>query len=40
MLPSPVEVLASLLEREREILSIMEELDDILSNNHKGDNQS
>jgi len=39
-LPSPVEVVASLLEREREILNITEELDDILSNNHKGDNQS
>jgi type I restriction enzyme M protein len=31
-LPAPIEILASLLEREREILSILEELDMMLSN--------
>lgn len=35
-LPSPKEIMASLLEREREILSIMEELDELLSNNTEG----
>jgi type I restriction enzyme M protein len=34
-LPSPIEILASLLEREREILSILEELDELLSNNQE-----
>jgi type I restriction enzyme S subunit len=33
LLPSPTEIVASLLEREREILSIVEELNEILSNN-------
>jgi len=33
-LPSPVEIVTGLLEREREILSIVEELDDILGNNN------
>jgi len=32
-LPSPVEIVAGLLEREREILSIVEELDELLGNN-------
>lgn len=32
-LPSPMEIVASLLEREREILSIVEELDEMLGNN-------
>jgi type I restriction enzyme R subunit len=31
-LPSPMEIVASLLEREREILSIVEELDELLGN--------
>jgi len=31
-LPSPVEIVADLLEREREILSIVEELDELLGN--------
>lgn len=35
-LPSPVEIVAELLEKEREILSIMEELDELLSNSHNG----
>ncbi|HHY38550.1 MAG TPA: SAM-dependent DNA methyltransferase [Clostridia bacterium] len=35
-LPSPVEILAGLLEREREILSIIEELDAILINDKNG----
>lgn len=35
-LPSPVEIVASLLEREREIRSIVEELSVILSNNYNG----
>ncbi|HRT70906.1 MAG TPA: N-6 DNA methylase, partial [Syntrophales bacterium] len=34
-LPSPVEIIAGLMEREREILSIMEELDELLGNNDK-----
>ncbi|MFA0753180.1 MAG: hypothetical protein IMHGJWDQ_000951 [Candidatus Fervidibacter sp.] len=34
-LPSPVEIVAGLLEREREILSIVEELDELLSNNDR-----
>lgn len=33
-LPSPVEIVAGLLEREREILSIVEELDELLGNNN------
>jgi type I restriction enzyme M protein len=33
LLPSPTEILASLLEREREILSVVEELNEILGNN-------
>lgn len=32
-LPPPMEILSSLLEREREILGIVEELDGLLSNN-------
>ncbi|MBT9260252.1 MAG: hypothetical protein KM310_10975, partial [Clostridiales bacterium] len=32
-LPSPVEIVAGLLEREREILSIVEELDELLATN-------
>ncbi|NHM25925.1 SAM-dependent DNA methyltransferase [Desulfofundulus sp. TPOSR] len=35
-LPSPVEIVAGLLEKEREILSIIEELDELLSNSHNG----
>jgi len=35
-LPSPVEIVAGLLEKEREILSIIEELDDLLSNGRDG----
>ncbi|GAA5337145.1 type I restriction-modification system subunit M [Thermus antranikianii] len=35
-LPPPMEIVASLLEREREILSIMEELDELLGNNTEG----
>jgi type I restriction enzyme M protein len=31
-LPAPMEIVASLLEREREILNIVEELDMMLSN--------
>lgn len=31
-LPSPVEIVAGLLEKEREVLSILEELDDLLGN--------
>jgi len=33
-LPSPVEIVAGLLEREREILSIVEELSELLGNNN------
>lgn len=36
-LPPPMEIVASLLEREREILSIVEELDELLSNNREGE---
>jgi type I restriction enzyme M protein len=36
-LPAPMEVLASLLEREREVLSIVEELDDLLSANGRSE---
>jgi len=32
-LPSPMEIVAGLLEREREILSIVEDLDELLANN-------
>jgi type I restriction enzyme M protein len=35
LLPSPTEIVASLLEREREILSIVEELNEILGNNRE-----
>jgi type I restriction enzyme M protein len=35
-LPSPVDIVARLLEKEREILSIVEELDELLSNGHGG----
>lgn len=35
-LPSPVEIVAGLLEKEREILSIMEEMNELLSNSHNG----
>ena len=35
-LPSPVEIVAGLLEKEREILSIVEELDELLSNSQEG----
>ncbi len=34
-LPSPVEIVAELLEREREILSIAEELNELLGNNNR-----
>ncbi|MBC7217452.1 MAG: SAM-dependent DNA methyltransferase [Candidatus Caldatribacterium sp.] len=34
-LPSPMEIVAGLLEREREILSIVEELDELLSNSNQ-----
>jgi type I restriction enzyme M protein len=34
-LPAPIEILASLVEGEREILSILEELDELLSNNQE-----
>jgi len=33
-LPSPVEIVAGLLEREREILSIVDELSELLGNNN------
>jgi len=36
-LPSPMEIVASLLEREREILSIVEELDELLSGNSRSE---
>jgi type I restriction enzyme M protein len=35
-LQSPVEIVARLLEKEREILSIVEELDELLSNGQNG----
>ncbi|MBM4305224.1 MAG: SAM-dependent DNA methyltransferase [Deltaproteobacteria bacterium] len=35
-LPSPMEIVASLMEKEREILSIIEELDDLLTNSQSG----
>lgn len=35
-LPTPVEIVAGLLEKEREILSIMEELNELLSNDRNG----
>jgi len=34
VLPSPVEIVAGLLEREREILSIVDELSELLGNNN------
>lgn len=34
ILPSPTEIVAGLMEREREILSIVEELDEMLGNNN------
>lgn len=34
VLPSPAEIVARLIEREREILSIMEELNELLGNNN------
>lgn len=34
-LPSPMEIVATLLEREREILSIVEELNELLENNRR-----
>lgn len=36
-LPSPVEIVAGLMEKEREILSIVQELDEVLSKNQEGD---
>jgi type I restriction enzyme M protein len=36
--PSPVEIVAGLYEREREILSIVEELNELLGGNEKGAN--
>ncbi len=35
-LPPPMEIVAQLMEKEREILSIVEELDELLSNSHEG----
>jgi len=35
-LPSPVEIVVNLLEREQEILSIVEELNELLGNNKEG----
>lgn len=35
-LPSPIEIVAGLMEKEREILSIVEELDEILTNTQNG----
>jgi type I restriction enzyme M protein len=35
-LPSPVEIVAGLLEREREIIGILEEIEEILGNNGTG----
>jgi type I restriction enzyme M protein len=35
-LPAPIEIVASLLEGEREILSIVEELDELLGSNNSG----
>ncbi|MDR7415276.1 MAG: class I SAM-dependent DNA methyltransferase [Armatimonadota bacterium] len=37
-LPSPVEIVAGLLEKEREVLSIVEELSEILGNNREDEN--
>jgi len=37
-LPSPAEIVAGLLEREREILSIIEELNELLGNSEEGAN--
>ena len=37
-LPSPAEIVAGLLEKEREILSIVEELNELLGNNREGRN--
>jgi type I restriction enzyme M protein len=36
-IPSPVEIVAGLLEKEREILGIIGELDELLENNKEGD---
>ena len=35
--PPPMEIVAGLLEREREIMSIVEELNEMLGNNREGD---
>ena len=34
-LPSPMDLVAAVMEREREVLSIVEELDELLSNNDR-----
>ena len=34
VLPSPAEIVASLMEREREILAIIQELNELLGNNN------
>lgn len=39
-LPSPVEIVAGLLEKEREILGIVEELNEVLSNNRENVNNA
>jgi len=36
-LPAPMEIVASLMEREREIMSIVEELDELLTGNSRGE---
>ncbi len=38
-LPSPVEIVAGLLEKEREVLSIVEELSEILGKNRENGNE-
>lgn len=39
-LPPPIEIVAELMEREREIMSILEELDELLGNNGQGETES
>ena len=36
-MPAPMEIVASLLEREREIYRIAEELNELLSENNRGE---
>lgn len=39
-LPSPIEIVAELMEKEREILAILEELDDLLTNSQNGEEKN